>query len=599
MTDTRKDKRAPVALKVRFKSATVDEFIEQYSKDISRGGMFIKSRSPMSVGTLLKFELLLKDETRIIHGVGRVVWKREASESTGEDQPPGMGIKFIKMDPASRALVDQIVAQRQESPGEFESGSDADSAGPQPTTQPASFFPTTSAPQDLPPPEDRTQLRHVNEFIASALAGADDAAAEEAARRAEESRRRAEQAERDRLAAERAAAERAEQERLAAERAAAERAEQERLAAERAAATRAVAERAVGPRTTDAEASAATTGSRPSARPAPVSPPLLSTSQHPPPPEPSSSRALPVALGVAALLVVGWLVYSKLSTPAPVASDAPTAAPPTSSGSETPSPASEPAGGTQSDSPGTGESPAGPTAETPQPPSAAGTGTNEAAANTEAVAPSGPRLVTLRVESTPPGASVVVGGVERARTPGSLELAEGTAVELTFRLEGHAPVSRTVTPGRDSGPVRVRLESLPYVLSVSTTPPGARVVVGGRSAVAPADITLGGRPSGDVSVVASLRGHEDAQERVPLASFVERDGAFRATLSLVLPERTRSPRGAAATRMTERPTGETESTGSGASEPETPRVPEPEPPPPSMDTPPSMSEPIPDNPFGK
>ncbi|MCS6800168.1 MAG: TIGR02266 family protein, partial [Myxococcota bacterium] len=235
MTDTRKDKRAPVALKVRFKSATVDEFIEQYSKDISRGGMFIKSRSPMSVGTLLKFELLLKDETRIIHGVGRVVWKREASESTGEDQPPGMGIKFIKMDPASRALVDQIVAQRHESPGEFESGSDADSAGPQPTVQPASFFPTTSAPQDLPPPEDRTQLRHVNEFIASALAGADDAAAEEAARRAEESRRRAEQAERDRLAAERAAAERAEQERLAAERAAAERAEQERLAAERAA----------------------------------------------------------------------------------------------------------------------------------------------------------------------------------------------------------------------------------------------------------------------------------------------------------------------------------------------------------------------------
>ena len=27
MTDTRKDKRAPISLKVRFKSATVDEFI--------------------------------------------------------------------------------------------------------------------------------------------------------------------------------------------------------------------------------------------------------------------------------------------------------------------------------------------------------------------------------------------------------------------------------------------------------------------------------------------------------------------------------------------------------------------------------------------
>src|SRR5690606_37793491 len=52
MADTRKDKRAPISLKVRFKSATLDEFIEQYSADISRGGIFIKSKSPMSVGTL-------------------------------------------------------------------------------------------------------------------------------------------------------------------------------------------------------------------------------------------------------------------------------------------------------------------------------------------------------------------------------------------------------------------------------------------------------------------------------------------------------------------------------------------------------------------
>ena len=43
MTDTRKDKRAPLSLKVRFKSATVDEFIEQYATDISRGGIYIKS----------------------------------------------------------------------------------------------------------------------------------------------------------------------------------------------------------------------------------------------------------------------------------------------------------------------------------------------------------------------------------------------------------------------------------------------------------------------------------------------------------------------------------------------------------------------------
>ncbi|MBK8171553.1 MAG: TIGR02266 family protein [Sandaracinaceae bacterium] len=110
--DTRKEKRAPVSLKVRFKSATVDEFIEQYSVDISTGGLFIKTKSPMPIGTLLKFEFQLKDESRLIHGVGRVVWKRDETQAKGSDIPAGMGIKFIKMDPESRALVDKIISQR-------------------------------------------------------------------------------------------------------------------------------------------------------------------------------------------------------------------------------------------------------------------------------------------------------------------------------------------------------------------------------------------------------------------------------------------------------------------------------------------------------
>ena len=35
----------------------------------------------MPVGTLLKFEIQLKDESPLIHGVGRVVWKREAGDT--------------------------------------------------------------------------------------------------------------------------------------------------------------------------------------------------------------------------------------------------------------------------------------------------------------------------------------------------------------------------------------------------------------------------------------------------------------------------------------------------------------------------------------
>ena len=76
--DTRKDPRAKiVSLNVRYKSATVDEFIDNHASDVSKGGIFIKTSTPFPQGTLLKFEIRLAGDQSVIAGVGRVVWKRE------------------------------------------------------------------------------------------------------------------------------------------------------------------------------------------------------------------------------------------------------------------------------------------------------------------------------------------------------------------------------------------------------------------------------------------------------------------------------------------------------------------------------------------
>ena len=107
--DTRKDKRAKVvSLNVRYKSATVDEFIENHSHDVSKGGIFIKTPSPFPSGTLLKFELRIRDEQSVLSGVGRVVWKRETSQAS-PDNPAGMGVKFIKLDDRSKMLIARLV----------------------------------------------------------------------------------------------------------------------------------------------------------------------------------------------------------------------------------------------------------------------------------------------------------------------------------------------------------------------------------------------------------------------------------------------------------------------------------------------------------
>lgn len=122
MSDSRRDERAPLALKVRFKSADLNEFIEHYSYDISKGGLFIKTKKPLEIGTLLKFELQLKDTSRIIEGVGRVAWCRRPNELESLDRPAGMGIKFIKMSSESKAMVDVIVKSRGDGPSTYETG---------------------------------------------------------------------------------------------------------------------------------------------------------------------------------------------------------------------------------------------------------------------------------------------------------------------------------------------------------------------------------------------------------------------------------------------------------------------------------------------
>src|SRR5664280_2868592 len=110
--NTRKDPRAKVlSMTVRYKSATLDEFIEHHSHDVSRGGMYIKTPQPFPPGTLLKFEVKIAADQKLMQGVGRVVWRRE-SDDASEAHPAGMGVKFIKIDDDSKDVIDQLVTAR-------------------------------------------------------------------------------------------------------------------------------------------------------------------------------------------------------------------------------------------------------------------------------------------------------------------------------------------------------------------------------------------------------------------------------------------------------------------------------------------------------
>jgi type IV pilus assembly protein PilZ len=91
--DRRADERRPIELQVEYKR--LNTFFADYTKNISRGGTFIKTRRPLPVGTEFLFKLVVpgRDHPLTIHGeVQRIVGGVDGSE-VGEE--PGMAIRFV------------------------------------------------------------------------------------------------------------------------------------------------------------------------------------------------------------------------------------------------------------------------------------------------------------------------------------------------------------------------------------------------------------------------------------------------------------------------------------------------------------------------
>jgi uncharacterized protein (TIGR02266 family) len=106
-----KEPRGPVSLRIKFRSASLDQFIERYAVDVSRGGIFIRTREPLAVGTPLKFDFQLQDAAPLLAGEGTVVWIRENDPSRA-NVTPGMGVRFDKLTPSSQPVLEKILAEK-------------------------------------------------------------------------------------------------------------------------------------------------------------------------------------------------------------------------------------------------------------------------------------------------------------------------------------------------------------------------------------------------------------------------------------------------------------------------------------------------------
>ena len=95
-------------LRIRLPYSTEEEFVDKYGSNVARGGVFVATRALKPEGTGLAFEFVLADGSRLLRGEGVVV-KAQVESGAGRS---GMTVRFVKLDAASKALVDRVVARR-------------------------------------------------------------------------------------------------------------------------------------------------------------------------------------------------------------------------------------------------------------------------------------------------------------------------------------------------------------------------------------------------------------------------------------------------------------------------------------------------------
>jgi uncharacterized protein (TIGR02266 family) len=106
-SERRRHLRTPLSLLVQFRFNTFEDFLADYSLNLSPGGIFIRTDEPREQGAMVYLQFSLKDGSRLIEGLGRVVRVHPAGH-----RDPGMGVEFVNFDEESMHLVLDICAAR-------------------------------------------------------------------------------------------------------------------------------------------------------------------------------------------------------------------------------------------------------------------------------------------------------------------------------------------------------------------------------------------------------------------------------------------------------------------------------------------------------
>ena len=110
-TDVDREARKNERVTINKEFESYDAFITEYVTNISRTGVFVRSKTPLAIGTKvnLRFTVIM-DDIETVEGVGEVARVHE--------DPPGMGVVFTELSGYSKGLIDKLLTTQGRKPPE-------------------------------------------------------------------------------------------------------------------------------------------------------------------------------------------------------------------------------------------------------------------------------------------------------------------------------------------------------------------------------------------------------------------------------------------------------------------------------------------------
>jgi uncharacterized protein (TIGR02266 family) len=98
---------------VRIQLRYPDEatFIQRFSPNVTRGGIFLASRSPHPTGAVITFEVAIMQGPPLLAGTGKVTWVRDFNPAEPQ-RAHGMGVQFLQVAPACRPMLDRLLEHK-------------------------------------------------------------------------------------------------------------------------------------------------------------------------------------------------------------------------------------------------------------------------------------------------------------------------------------------------------------------------------------------------------------------------------------------------------------------------------------------------------